>query len=424
MIGESRLQSATCSRTSRSPDSAQCRSSTTSSTGRCAASSSRNSRTAHGTSSGTGPSRLNPVSASNRLTMLAASGHRTAPRRTPPRLRPRLLTGQTDGTEHSLAQRPVGGTLAVGKAASGQHQCVRDSHGELLGQPGLPDACGAKDGDELTGAFHGRPPEGVVEQPQLRVAADEHIRGPPVAIPADLATSTGRRAAAGSALPLTVKGSTRSAVTKSRTSRCVLPPSRTSPGGLLLEPRRDVDRIAGRGRAASAMLPDDHLASIDTDADLQRDGEVPLKLLVQRSQRGAQSGSGAHRANASSSRTRGTPNNATTASPMNFSTVPSCSSTAGPHRLEVTPGDVAQRLGVQRLAEHGRPTKSAKTIECSAATPAPPRARHPAGARNQGKNGPPRVALPAHRTATHESNDRRAAAISTQLRLPVQCRTR
>ena len=90
----------------------------------------------------------------------------------------RFLAGQAHGTEHGLAQRPVGGTLTVGQAASRQHQCVRDSRGELLGQPGLPDACGAEDGDELTGTFAARPPEGILEQPQLRVAADKQIRGP------------------------------------------------------------------------------------------------------------------------------------------------------------------------------------------------------------------------------------------------------
>jgi hypothetical protein len=85
----------------------------------------------------------------------------------------RLIAGQAGGAEHSLAQRPVGGALAVRQAAPHQHRRISDRRDELFGQPALPHAGGAEDGDEQAGAFAPHPPKRVIEQPQLQVATDK-----------------------------------------------------------------------------------------------------------------------------------------------------------------------------------------------------------------------------------------------------------
>ena len=58
---------------------------------------------------------------------------------------------------------------------------------------------------------------------------------------------------------------------------------------------------------------------------------------------------------ASSSCASGTPNTATTASPMNFSTVPPCRSSAAAHLVEVRAHQLLHRLRVDPLAHRRRP---------------------------------------------------------------------
>ena len=128
----------------------------------------------------------------------------------------------------------------------------------------------------------------------------------------------------GCALPFASAASTASASTASRTSRSVSSPSSTSPGvRRLLQPRGDVDRVAGR----EPLLGAGHdLAGVHADAQLEPRAVRALELVVQPARPSRSSSAARTARSASSSCTVGTPKTAMTASPMNFSTVPPCRS--------------------------------------------------------------------------------------------------
>ena len=123
--------------------------------------------------------------------------------------------------------------------------------------------------------------------------------------------------------------------------------------GRLLESCGDVDRITGGGRPACPALSDDDLAGIDPDAHLQCYGEVPLKLIVQCGQGGLHIGGGTDRPECvvfpdpwySEQCYDSVADELLDGSPVTLD----CRS----HGVEVTTSDVAQRFGVQSLAQHG-----------------------------------------------------------------------
>ena len=122
--------------------------------------------------------------------------------------------------------------------------------------------------------------------------------------------------------------------------------------GRLLQAGGDVDRVAGGPRAAGPRLADDHLAGVDADAhrDLERRARsAGASFRAASAVRISAAARTARRA--SSSWRTGTPKTATTASPMNFSTVPPWRSSDGAHRLEPAAHDGPQRFGVQALAQ-------------------------------------------------------------------------
>jgi hypothetical protein len=96
-------------------------------------------------------------------------------------------------------------------------------------------------------------------------------------------------------------------------------------GGRLLEPRGDVDGVAGDERLP---LADDDLAGVDADAAGERDGACRLEAAPSSTTSARISAAARAARSASSSWRCGRPNTATTASPMNFSTRPPCRSAA------------------------------------------------------------------------------------------------
>ena len=96
----------------------------------------------------------------------------------------------------------------------------------------------------------------------------------------------------------------------------------------LLEPHREVDGDPGRERLPGRGVPREHLACIDSDPHAQGEPVIALQFLVQPGERLPEVGRRADGSrSASSSCSRGTPNTAMAASPMNFSTVPPWRST-------------------------------------------------------------------------------------------------
>ena len=85
------------------------------------------------------------------------------------------------------------------------------------------------------------------------------------------------------------------------------------------------------------------------------EAELARRDLVERRERAVISPAARTARSASSSWSTGTPNTATTASPMNFSTVPPWRSITVAHRVEPAAHDRPQRLGVEAFAEARRP---------------------------------------------------------------------
>ena len=174
-----------------------------------------------------------------------------------------------------LGERPVGDPLPVGKAAAGAAQrlgfFVREPVPELAHEATLADTRVAEDGDQPGSPLLRGRAIGVEQAPQLGVAADE--RAPQAADPTR--THQGQ--------PAQKPAATHSARLALRLDRLAFGELERAPGsgdgplsdedlsrlGALLQPRGNVDRIAGHERAALARLPDDDLAGVDPDAKLQ-----------------------------------------------------------------------------------------------------------------------------------------------------------
>ena len=313
--------------------SAQCRSSTATTSGRGSASCSRTWLTAQKVSSLVPGSPPCPMSGSRRSTAATSSvppgiSWRRACRVTSSDSSP----SSSRGLAEQLDDRPVGDALAVGHAAPAQHRGpVPDPGHELGHQPGLADARsarspspGGRDRSRRSGRARprGRGSRGPGRSARRRsgAAAPSPRRRRPRA---------GRPAPA-RALPLATTGSTSSTCTASRTRAYVASPSSTSPA-----PAACSSRAAVLTASPVANEPPARDAPATTEPVLtpvrisRRHAEDPGQLLATAPATACPSSCAARTARrASSSRTSGTPKTASTASPTNFSTVPPCRSTA------------------------------------------------------------------------------------------------
>ena len=221
-----------------------------------------------------------------------------------PAARPQLLD--------DLDDRPVGDALAVGEAAAADDRARRRPARNSAASRDLPTPAAPS----TVNSWHERSRDGLVEgvaqPPQLALAADHRRVEPPRdRVSARQREQAVRRDRLRLALQLERLDRLRP---RPRRARAHASRADQDLAGLrrLLEPRGDVDGVAGReplGRAG------DHLAGVDADPRLRR--RAPAARRASRAPRAPRA---ARRPRAAT----GTPKTAITASPMNFSTVPPC----------------------------------------------------------------------------------------------------
>ncbi len=207
--------------------------------------------------------------------LLGARCRLALPQQRADRRRGRSVGGKDVQLFQHLHQRPVRDALAVGKAAAADGATI-DQCQRLCHQAGLAHTRLADDGDELAARLRAHPLPARVDKRELALSADE--RG-----------------------SMQSRGRGQKGRQTERRHRL----------GLALEHERldrlRLDRVAHERQGG---LADQDLAR------LRRLGSASRISIAARQAR-----------NASSSCTRGMPNTAITASPMNFSTVPPCDST-------------------------------------------------------------------------------------------------
>ena len=247
------------------------------------------------------------------------------------------------------ADRPVGDALAVRQAsATNDPGLVAQGVGELVDEAGLAHAGRAQDGEQMADALVPHLGERVVERPPLPFAADHRCVQPPLVARGGLVhrqqpEGLDRRLAA-------LDRDVSQGLDLDRVADQALglggDQDLARLGGLL-EARSHVHRVAGDHALARCPVPGDHLAGGDPGP--------PRRARHRRRRPGARASriSAAARTarRASSSWTRGMPNTAMAASPMNFSSTPPCALDDRPHRVERSGQQPAQGLRIELLTQ-------------------------------------------------------------------------
>ena len=183
------------------------------------------------------------------------------------RLLGRVVVGDACSSLDHLGQRPVRHPLAIRERPAGEHRGAVEARDELAREPALPDTGVAVDGEEVRAAVAKGAVVRVREQLELGVAPHERsLESAPPRRP--LAHADGLPRPHGRAAPLQLE----------RTDVLRLDAVVRQPVGAgadqdlarpcrLLEPRGDVDRLAGRERGL-ALVGDD-LARLDADPRLE-----------------------------------------------------------------------------------------------------------------------------------------------------------
>jgi hypothetical protein len=223
-----------------------------------------------------------------------------------------------------LGDRPVRDALPIGQTPAAQDRgALADAGERLVHQPGLAHPGGAQHGHQPAGALGHHSVEGVQQQLAFRLAAHHgDVAAPGVArnIQAHPQQAPGRHL-----LRLALEGQRRDRLGLDRIPHQLprrLADQHLAWGSRLLQARGHVYRVAQHQRAASPSAPGDHLPGVHPGANAEGHAPVALQLLVELSQRRRQLDCGPHRPQGVVLVQPGTPNTPTTASPMNFSTVP------------------------------------------------------------------------------------------------------
>ena len=275
-----------------------------------------------------------------------------------------------------LRHRPVGDPLAVGEAAAPVHVAPSARGGDLVQQPGLAEP-GLSDDDREAPAC--RSPRRDARAPSAGARARR--RGRRAATPRSLPrpATRGRRPpptrGTGSALPFAVIGSASSNSIAPRQARYVRSSTRrpfTGRGGL--EAGGGVQHVApghalalARSRASSATIASPVVTPTRTCELAVGSSSFSASIAprIARPARTARSGS--------SSWAIGAPKSATTASPMNFSTRPSVLLEHSPEPLVVRREQREHVLGVELLGATRRPDDVDEDGRDRAAFLVPPR---------------------------------------------------
>ena len=257
-----------------------------------------------------------------------------------------------DRLDHRVVRDP----LAVGQAPSRQDgDATAETGQELLDQTRLADARGPEHRDELAGAVLEDRVEPLPELGELPPAPDhrrpegprdgsrdvEHPEEPPRGDPFGLALQGER-------------------IDRFRLDDVADQPIRVVPDedpagrGVLLEPGGDVDGVARDERLPRRRVPGDDLAGVHADAHLDRDAAIAPELLVQCGQPFAHLDRRAHGPQRVVLVELGDPEHRHHGVPDVLLDGPAVTLDRPAHRLEVARLHVAQRLGIQALAERRR----------------------------------------------------------------------
>ena len=299
-IGASRVQSATCSTRSRNVGSAQCRSSSTTTSGRSRATRSRSVRVAQAISSAMpAPSRV--IRSCSSSASVSSSRRRTS------------ISGQYVMPSPYGRQRPSR-IVASPSARSRNSRTRRDL--PIPAVPRMVNRYGVRSRTARSNACQSW--ESSFSRPTIG-ASGRRVNGS-----APATTSSRRRAATGSLLPFAATDGTGSARTASRTKPNVESPSRISPGAAACSSRAAVltaspTAIVCPSPATTSPVFTPVRASIRRPKSRSSSSLRPASASrISAAARTARS--------ASSSCSVGIPKTAMTASPMYFSTVPPCRS--------------------------------------------------------------------------------------------------
>ena len=250
---------------------------------------------------------------------------------------------------HDFGDRPVADPFAVGETAAADDRRVHAAE-ELLRESRLADARGAEDREEVARAVAGDAGERPLEQLALPLAAD-HSRA--------VTTAGGLvphrdQPVGGEELGLALRLDRRrrfglDAVTNQPVG--LLAEQHLARLGRLLEPRGDVDRVAGRQPLLGAG---DHFAGVDAHPQLEPRAVAGLELVVQLAEPVSELGGRAHGAQSVvlvHGRHAEDGHHGVADELLDGAAVPLDDRLRG---LEVARHHAAQALGVDPLAERGR----------------------------------------------------------------------
>jgi hypothetical protein len=337
--------------------------------------------------------------------------------------------GQARRRAQQLGDRPVGDALAVRQAAALEHGRPPVDLGEQLRrQPGLAHPGGPEHGDQVAGAVAGGGLERVPQQPQ-RAATPDHRRVEPACVAGD-AGSDRQQPEGGDRLPLALEGERSDRLDGDRVADQApgrLAQQHLTGGGGLLQPGGEVDRVAEHQGVADVGIAGHHLAGVDPGAHRQGHAPVALQLAVQPLDALAQLGRGADRPHGVVLVQRRDAEHGHHRVADELLHGAAVALQHRPHRREPARHHPAERLGVQPLAEAGRPGEVAEHHGHDLAGLAPAGRSRDRRAAAEAEPGSGRVLLAAHPTGDHAQECRRgpptnrAGACLTACGIPAGC---
>ena len=343
----------TCSISSRNACSAQWMSSMSATAGPATASDSKNLRAAHEISCIGKAAPLRPIAEAIRAATSAIGEQR---RELGARFLGRVLEVDVGGLAHHLAQRPEGDAVAVREAAAAHDARARaGARDDLARQPRLADAGVADQRDEARRSGLRHLAQRLVDRLQLLLAADDRRVEPPrVAFASARRNEPVRR----NALLLALQLERLDRLDLHRVAHQAI--GRVADVDLvrrrrLLEPRRDVDGVAGGELLVrGGVVVGDDLAGVDAGAHRQLDAVVRRELLVDGAQRRLHAGGRAHGAQRVVLVLHRQAEHGHDRVADVLLDLAAVARDLRRHRREVAVLDLVQRLGVEALAERGR----------------------------------------------------------------------
>jgi hypothetical protein len=253
----------------------------------------------------------------------------------------------------SSAQGPERDAAPVREAAAGEHPGLRGQAGACLaGEPRLADAGIPDDRDHARRPRVARLGEGVEDRGQLGVAADQRGAGVGAA-----RLAQGHEAVGGHRVGLALEGQRRELLgdhVPADEALGELADQDLAVAGRLLEPRRDVDGVAGDQPLPGGRVARHDLAGVDAGAVGQPDAGARLEVDVELAERVAHRHGGADRAQRVVLVQRGQPEHGHHRVADELLHGAAVTLDRVLHRIEVAADHLPHRLGVEPVAEVGR----------------------------------------------------------------------